>query len=326
MPRESPALSMIAASRTFASSTGPVRAVHDLHLTIERGQVVGVLGPNGAGKTTSVKMAATLLEPTSGSVHVMGVDAVARPREARRHIGLVLGGDRGFYMRASARENLAFFAELQGVRSRRSTRVDDALHAVGLTAHGPSRVETFSRGMKQRLHVARALLADPGLVLLDEPSIGLDPAGAHDLRRLVEGLRRDGRGVLLTTHYLTEAEELADTLVVVADGTVVARGSTADIAKQAGVGTVTTVTSHGVRDPRELLHGMANIADLTTSYRNGVWSLSVVWGDERPDVDRLHHALDGHAVLSTVMRDTSLEEAYLAFLHRRTHADGVSSP
>jgi len=294
-----------------------VLAVDDLSLQLAAGEVVGVLGPNGAGKTTTIKMAATLLEPTSGSVQVAGIDAVKDPRSARRNIGLVLGGDRGFYMRASAQENLSFFAELQGVSKGKTSKVAAVLETVGLSAKGKVRVEEFSRGMKQRLHIARALLADPQLILLDEPSIGLDPEGAQELRALVRQLRQERRAILLTTHYLQEAEELSDRLAVIADGQVVASGSAEDIAAEAGVSTVTSLSVRCDEDPQEVLKRVRDVADVTTLYKNGLWSVDVVWGEAGGNENELHAALGKREIISEHNRRTSLEEAYLAFLHRR---------
>ena len=316
MRSDVPALVMDGVGRAFRSSTGVVQAVSELDLSVGRGEVLGVLGPNGAGKTTTIKMAATLLTPTVGHVTVAGIDAVARPRAARRHLGLVLGGDRGFYLRASAAENLSFFAELQGVSRRRSERVAEVLALVGLEGKERSRVETFSRGMRQRLHIARALLADPPLILLDEPSIGLDPEGAHDLRALVRDLRHDDRGVLLTTHYLHEAEVLADRLVVIADGSVVARGSTDDIARMAGVSAVTSVTARGDHDPLDLLTRGDDVADAASTQRNGVWEVTIVWRHPSPDGVLVEAAFAQHEILSRADRAATLEEAYLAFVQR----------
>ena len=147
-------------ARTF--DRGRFQAVADVSLRVGAGQVHALLGPNGAGKTTTVRMCATLLLPTSGSVRVDGVDAVAHPRRARRRLGLVLGGDLGFYPRASARQNLLLFADLQGVaRGDRASAVDGALERVGLSDAADRRASALSRGMRQRLHLARALLGRP---------------------------------------------------------------------------------------------------------------------------------------------------------------------
>ena len=231
-------------ARTF--DRGRFQAVADVSLRVGAGQVHALLGPNGAGKTTTVRMCATLLLPTSGSVRVDGVDAVAHPRRARRRLGLVLGGDLGFYPRASARQNLLFFADLQGVaRGDRASAVDGALERVGLSDAADRRASALSRGMRQRLHLARALLGRPRLLLLDEPTNGLDPDISLQVRQTVAEIAASGVGVLLTSHTMPEIEELADTISVIGAGRIEVRGTVADVARHAGVLAVTTLTLPG---------------------------------------------------------------------------------
>jgi ABC-2 type transport system ATP-binding protein len=163
--------------RTF----GDVVALHDVTFRVPAGQVVGLLGHNGAGKTTTIKILTTLLLPTSGSVRVLGCDPASEPAKVRPLIGYVFGGDRGLYDRLSARDNLSYFADVYRVPIRnKSARIDELLDMVGLRGRERERVETFSRGMKQRLHIARGLLHDPAVLFLDEPTIGLDPVGARE--------------------------------------------------------------------------------------------------------------------------------------------------
>jgi len=311
-----PALELKGVERSFNRGRSTVTAVRGIDLLIPRGSVTGVLGPNGAGKTTTIKMAATLLEPSAGDVFVDGVDAVREPRTARGRLGLVLGGDRGFYMRASAQENLRFFATLAGVPGRRANaRTREVLEIVGLVGRERDRVETYSRGMKQRLHIARALLGDPALMLLDEPSIGLDPEGARDLRRLVRQLRESGCGILLTTHHLDEADDLSDDLVVVNSGRVVAQGSAQDIAALGGVDTVVSflVTTFSAVEERALRTDPRVAEVLVRSNGN------------QQQVDLVGRGMeDGTGILRsigitpewTTIRPVTLEEAYLAFVAR----------
>ena len=176
-------------------------------------------GPNGAGKTTTIKMLITLLIPTSGTARVLGHDVVKDAKWVRQRIGYVFGGDRGLYERLSALDNLRYFAELYGVDPKvQRTRIHELLELVGLDGREKERVEGYSRGMRQRLHIARGILHDPPVVFLDEPSIGVDPVGARELRSMIAGLRDAGKTVLLTTHYMFEADELCDRIAVVARG------------------------------------------------------------------------------------------------------------
>ena len=181
--------------RSFGKKDRAFVAVEDVSLDVGAGQVHGLLGPNGAGKTTTVRMCATLLAPTSGEVWVDGIDAVRHPERARSRLGLVLGGELGFYPRATARDNLLFFADIQGLDARRRhSAVMDALERVGLVEAASRKAGELSRGMRQRLHLARALLGSPALLLLDEPTTGLDPDVALQVRDLVRELAQRERG------------------------------------------------------------------------------------------------------------------------------------
>ena len=201
--------------RTYKTSTGifrrrgvEVQAVRGVSFEVADGELFGLLGPNGAGKTTTIKMLITLLIPTSGSASVLGYDVVRDAREVRKRIGYVFGGDRGLYERLSALDNLRYFAELYAVPpAEQKRRIAELLDLVGLAGREKERVEGYSRGMRQRLHIARGLLHDPPVVFLDEPTIGVDPVGARELRRTIAGLTEAGKTVLLTTHYMFEADD-----------------------------------------------------------------------------------------------------------------------
>ncbi|UAJ79775.1 ABC transporter ATP-binding protein [Leifsonia sp. ZF2019] len=215
-------------TRTFTTRRGapPARALAGISFGIDRGEIFGLLGPNGAGKTTTVRILSTLLTPTTGTATVAGLDVVTEAMAVRRRIGVAFGGERGLYDRLSARDNLRFAAQLYDL-PRRDTkrRIAEVLDVVGLADAADQRVEAFSRGMKQRLHLARALIHDPEIVFLDEPSSGLDPVAARALRELVLELRLRGKTVLLTTHYMFEADELCDRLAVISEGRVIALDS-----------------------------------------------------------------------------------------------------
>jgi ABC-2 type transport system ATP-binding protein len=209
--------------------TGEVVAVHDVSFAVPRGTIFGMLGPNGAGKTTTIKMLSTLLVPTSGTALVGGFDVRHDERAVRRQLGVVLGGDRGLYWKLTARDNLVYFGHLYGMRREAiERRADELLELVDLRDAADRRVEGFSRGMKQRLHLAKALLHDPPILFLDEPSIGLDPAAAVDMRRAVAALV-PRHTVLLTTHDMHEADQLCREIAIVDHGRIVAQGTPAEL-------------------------------------------------------------------------------------------------
>ena len=192
-------------------------------MTIQEGEVHGLLGPNGAGKTTLVKLLSTVLLPTSGSASILGHDVVRETKAVRRLIGVVLGGDRGLYWRLTGRENLEYWAALYNVPAPTArTRVSELLETVGLADRADYLVEGYSRGMKQRLHLARGLVADARVLFLDEPTTGMDPIASREFRSLVENLRSEGRTVLLTTHDMAEAESVCDRVTLIDRGKVLA--------------------------------------------------------------------------------------------------------
>ena len=209
------------------------RAVDGIDLRVEPGEIFGVLGPNGAGKTTTLKMLSTLLEPTSGEAYVLGIDVRRRPREVRARLGAMLSGERSLYWKLTGRENLEYFAALYHVKPHQTRdRIDRALGSVDLLDRADDYVERYSTGMRQRLALARALLPDPPLLILDEPTVGLDPQAARDLRDRVRELQRAGRTILLTTHYMEEADQLCDRVAIIDHGRIVALDTPAALKRE----------------------------------------------------------------------------------------------
>lgn len=198
-------------------------AVDHISLDIHEGEIFGLLGPNGAGKTTTIKMLCTLLEPTSGTAQVNGYDVVKQANMVRQSLGAVLTGERSIYWKLTGRENLEYFAALYHIpRAVAKQRIDELLGRFSIRDRADDYVEEYSSGMKQRVAVARSLLANPPLLLLDEPTVGLDPQAARNLRELILEVREEGRTVLLTTHYMEEADRLCDRVGVIDQGQIIA--------------------------------------------------------------------------------------------------------
>ena len=222
-----------------------ITAVEDVSLSVEPGIIYGLLGPNGAGKTTTIKMLSTLLIPTSGQAKVAGFDVATEEREVRRRLGVVLGGDRGLYGKLTARDNLAYFGHLYGMpRQGIAGRVNEMLDLVDLGHRADHRVEGFSRGMKQRVHLAKALLHNPPVIFLDEPSIGLDPAAAVTIRKVIARLVPE-HTVLLTTHYLHEADDLCSRIAIIDQGRILVEDTPAGIKRRVGGEQRYVVRVHG---------------------------------------------------------------------------------
>ncbi|MCL2200942.1 MAG: ABC transporter ATP-binding protein [Oscillospiraceae bacterium] len=200
-----------------------VTAVNGISFAVEKGTIFGLLGQNGAGKTTTIKTLITLLAPTSGTCKVLGYDTFRQAKQIRPRINFIFGGELGVYRRLSARDNLAYFSNLYHVPpSVAKARIEDALDLVGLTDKADILCETFSKGMLQRLQIARGLVNDPEILFCDEPTVGLDPLGARMLRDVLKVLRGRGKTIMLTTHYMPEADELCDTIALIDGGVIVA--------------------------------------------------------------------------------------------------------
>jgi ABC-2 type transport system ATP-binding protein len=309
--------------RTYRTHTGTLRrrvkeieAVRGVSFAIEKGELFGLLGPNGAGKTTTIKMLITLLIPTSGTARVLGYDVVEDAREVRKRIGYVFGGERGVYERLSGYDNLRYFAELYGVPGKiQKQRIEELLELVGLKGREHERAEGYSRGMKQRLHVARGLLHDPEVLFLDEPTIGLDPVGARELRSTIASLTDAGKTILLTTHYMFEADALCDRIAVISRGNIVALGTPRDLKRGVAQGTVVEVEVFGV--PEETIERVRAL--------NGVLAVSVEEREQaqvllvqtKADVE-LTQAILGHLNGANVgrisRREPTLEDAYVALV------------
>jgi ABC-2 type transport system ATP-binding protein len=311
--RIAPAVTAEQLRRVFRASGQPERVALDgLDLAIEPGEVHGLLGPNGAGKTTLCKILATVLLPTSGSAQILGHDVQAHPAVVRRLIGIAFGGERGLYGRLTARQNLRYWSALYRQPSAAGRRrAADLLSRVGLAERADERVETFSRGMKQRLHLARALIGDPQVLLLDEPTAGMDPVAARDFRKLIDELRSDRRAILVTTHDMAEAESICDMVSLIDCGRLLTTQDPRTIGHW--LTAYERITAEGVPDAV-----VAQIEGL-----DGVTSVTAQGGSLAAQADgeqalgRVIHVLVSAGVTTISTRPPSLEEVYLQVIGDR---------
>ncbi len=200
------------------------------------GEVFGLLGPNGAGKTTTIRMLTTILRPTSGTATIAGHDVVREPEAVRAVIG-VLPENTGIYGRLTAREVVRYAGRLYGVHPEvLEGRVEAIFEALEMTPHLDRVTDTFSKGMKQKVNIARALVHDPPVIFLDEPTSGLDVISARSVREFVDRFKRDGRCVIMSTHVMEEAERLCDRVAIIAGGQLQAQGRLDDLKAQTGLG------------------------------------------------------------------------------------------
>ena len=207
-----------------------VKAVDGISFAVRRGEIFGLLGQNGAGKTTTIKMLTTLLAPTEGTCKVLGWNTFGEEKRIRARINFMFGGELGIYRRLSAWDNLRYFSNLYLIpRREQDAHIQKILELVDLAERADDLAETYSKGMLQRLQIARGLINDPEILFMDEPTVGLDPVGARMLRDIIRRLKEQGKTVLVTTHNLAEVEELCDRLVIINKGKVVARGTPAEI-------------------------------------------------------------------------------------------------
>jgi len=293
---------------------GPVRAVDHLSFEVEPGEIYGLLGPNGAGKTTAMRLLSALLKPTAGTAVVAGFSVLDEPREVRARIG-ILTEVPGLYMRLTPAEYLDFFAQVHGQRQKvlRNARVEELLTLVGLWDRRRSMMRTFSKGMQQRVAIARTLIQDPQVLLFDEPTAALDPEAARNVRDYVRDLASSRqRTVLLCTHNLFEAEQLCQRLSIIQAGHQVAQGTPAALKGSVA----TTCVLRVVERSPVLLERLATVPGVEAVTPDGPGTITYRTRSPlqaNPAVVRAAVAT-GADVLSLSEAASSLEDAYLALI------------
>jgi ABC-2 type transport system ATP-binding protein len=306
--------------RVFTSQIGVIKrtakevvAVDDVSFEIQEGELFGLLGPNGAGKTTTVKMLTTLLIPTGGSASVKGFDVVTRANEVRKRIGFIFGGERGLYWRLSGVDNLRYFASLYNLDyDVTKKRIPQLLELVGLNGRGDEKVQGYSRGMKQRLHVARTLLHDPDVLFLDEPTLGLDPVGAREFRQVILDLQSQKKTILLTTHYMFEADALCDRIAIINHGRIIASDTPSGLKAHVRDLNVVEVETFGA--PSNMIEKLRALpfADAVSVEEQGQKQMLLIQTSRGAEaVPDVMSALEGLKVGRVIVREPTLEDAYV---------------
>ncbi len=306
----------------FKRSIKEVVAVEDVSFEVRAGELFGLLGPNGAGKTTSVKMLTTLLIPTGGSARILGHDVVKEAEAIRPRIGFIFGGERGLYWRLSAIDNLRYFATLYQLDPEvTKKRIPYLLDLVGLADRGREKVEGYSRGMKQRLHIARTLLHDPELLFLDEPSIGLDPVAAREMRQIVLNLQSEKKTILLTTHYMFEADALCQRIAVINRGRIIALDTPEGLKKHVQDLSVIEIEVFGVpKQTLDKVQALPQVDAVSVENRDQKQALLVQSPRGSEAVPDLMAALSSLRVGRVVVREPTLEDAYVRLVGGRHDA------
>ncbi|WP_246214007.1 ABC transporter ATP-binding protein [Kitasatospora viridis] len=311
MSPATPAIEVAGIGRVFGRQAQEVTALREVTFEVAQGEIVALLGGNGAGKTTLLKILSTVLTPSWGTARVQGFDAVEQPRRVREALGVVFGGDRGLYGRLSARDNLRYFGMLGELgRAQLRRRIPEVLAQVHLEQAADRRVETFSKGMRQRLHLAIGLLTRPSVLLLDEPTVGLDPVEAQSLRETVLALRDEGVAILLTSHYLLDVERLAQRVVLLHEGVVKQQCSLAEFTRQVGHVATVTVRGTGVL-PDLAARPPQDLSTLAVRQEGDSWEIDVWPKEWSADVfTELGRLFGGVAVRDVRVQDMRLEEAF----------------
>jgi len=293
--------------------TKEIKALIDINLEVGSGELFGLLGPNGAGKTTLTKVLSTILLPTSGTARVLGFDIVKQARQIRPRIGIVFGGERGLYWRLNAIDTLRYFADLYHVPPDvAKDRIPALLELVGLTDRADERVENFSRGMKQRLHLARGLISDPEVLFLDEPTIGLDPVAAREIRRIIRDLSSQGKTIFLTSHYMYEIDELCERVAVLDKGEILMVDSPACLKELVADMEIVEIEVIGARENAiEELKDHHKVEAVHIETRDLAQALVIQAPGGAALVGDFINILDGAKIQRVLTRQPTLEDAYV---------------
>lgn len=292
-------------------------AVDDLSFTVNEGDVYGFLGQNGAGKSTTIRMLLTLVRPTSGNIRIFSAELLAGRDKILKQTGAIIEKP-DLYKYLSAYDNLAIFAKLSGLKPSR-TLLMEKLASVGLSARSDSKVKTFSQGMKQRLGIAVALIHDPKLIILDEPSNGLDPQGIADIRSLILSLRELGKTVVISSHLLSEIEQVANRMIIIHKGKKVVEGSVSELLDPAGT-IVRVQTADNISAKKKILAS----SKFSTALQNDQEELCLKMN--KAEVPLLVHELSASGInILSIQPRHSLEDYFISLTNDGSHVDTLKN-
>jgi ABC-2 type transport system ATP-binding protein len=288
-------------------------AVDHIRLEVKKGDIFGFLGPNGAGKTTTIRMLTTILTPSSGSAVVCGHDILKEPIKVRSKIGLMPESP-GFYQNMSGFDILMFYAEFYGIpKAERKRKATELMEMMGLSDFMKKKIKTYSHGMRKRVALAQALINDPELLILDEPTGGLDPRGTHSFRMMIKDLRDKGMTIFLSSHILPEVQQLCNKIGIINKGNIVAVDTIENLANKivAKGNRNVFVTGEGITQPMlgeiQKLQGVLSIQP----YETGVNFIVDTQVDVAPEINRIM-VLGGARIRSIYLSEPSLEEVFLS--------------
>lgn len=297
---------------------GQVTAVNDLNLQVQHGEVFGLLGPNGSGKTTTILMLLGLTEPTGGAVRVLGLDPARQPLSVKARVGY-MPDQVGFYDDLTARENLAYIARLNGLpRAEAQRRIEAAIARVGLSEVIDRRVGTFSRGMRQRLGVADVLIKQPELIIMDEPTRGLDPEGAREFLEIIRSLKHDGITVLLSSHLLHQVQAVCDRVGLFHRGRMALQGTVDELARRM-LGTAYRVHLQAEGPAVILENALLRVPGVVEVTRNGDGRYALqTTGDLRAEAASTVVNAGGR-LLGLTVETPSLDDIYAKYFQEVSH-------
>jgi ABC-2 type transport system ATP-binding protein len=306
-------------TKVYRSEGKEIRAVDNLNLNVEKGSIFGLLGPNGAGKTTLIMMLTGLTLPTSGSGKVLGHDIIKESLQIRKKVGLLPEGF-GFYDHLTAEENLNYVAALNDIpKDERKKRIEDALASVGLLEVKDRKFGGYSRGMRQKLGIAQALLKNPELLILDEPTAGVDPEGARAIRELVLKLNREGKTIMLSTHLLFEVGPICDSIAIINCGRLVLQGKVRDLLEKLMAEEGYRIKIEGSGEVGAFAEALSSLDGVKSVRLEGKAVHVLAVKDVRADIGKLSSKYNIE-IITLELQQPSLEDLFIKYYRR----EGIS--